>query len=145
MFCASVASFGNNGVKTPTASSVSSAFMRFCEFSNESAVFTASPMASLDPAIKRLSLALTFSSLVISLIFLRMPMRLSSACKVASVMTIPNRLTASWLPTKADWNAAITSGSWAFWKDATSVASFVNWTDKSAASPLAKPRGTKVS
>ena len=60
-------------------------------------------------------------------------------------MTIPKDLTASWLPTRADENAFNTAGSEAFLNEATSVASLVSSTDIFAASPLAKPSGTKVS
>jgi hypothetical protein len=91
------------------------------------------------------SRASTFSCSVASCVLPRNPCRRSSCFSDASVITMPNRRTASWFPTRADVRSSTVSGSLALLKAARSSASVVSCFERSAAWLRAKPSGTKVS
>ena len=116
-----------------------------CVLAQLSAVRAASPCASEVILNSRFSRACTFSCSVAFWIPPSIPMLSSSWANVASEMTMPKRRTASWLPTSADWKAAIASPSATLLKLPTSTANCVRERESFCASSRAKPIGTNTS
>ncbi len=138
-------STGSRFSPNATAESSTTAQSFFITFAKLPAVRSASPCASFVPSRIIVNRAITFSCSLAAFVPPAMPIFMSCALRLVSVMITPKRRTFSWLPISAPISRFAASSSSILLKDARSTASAVSVLLSAAALPRSKPSGTNVS